>query len=116
MAQVWMRLEALAQQHGVMDQLQVFVAVRPRKPAHGLWLLWQRVRLMRHCGWCCSTNNFGGARLAGNEMCSVLTDFGQHLPQKKHCSCRSGREPCSHCQTRMRRAFNSLLEMERVLC
>ena len=29
MAQVWMRLEALAQQHGVMDQLQVFVAVRP---------------------------------------------------------------------------------------
>ena len=29
MAQVWLRLEALAQQHGVMDQLQVFVAVRP---------------------------------------------------------------------------------------
>ena len=78
MAQVWMRLEALAQQHGVMDQLQVFVAVRPRKPAHGLCLFWQRVRLMRHCGWCSSINNSGGARLAGNEMCSVLTDFGQH--------------------------------------
>ena len=31
MAQVWLRLEALAQQHGVMDQLQVFVAVRPRQ-------------------------------------------------------------------------------------
>jgi len=32
MAQVWMRLEALAQQHGVMDQLQVFVSVRARAP------------------------------------------------------------------------------------
>ena len=29
MAQVWLRLEALAQQHGVMDQLQVFVSVGP---------------------------------------------------------------------------------------
>jgi hypothetical protein len=37
MAQVWMRLEALAQQHGVMDQLQVFVSVRacaPRRLQH----------------------------------------------------------------------------------
>ena len=29
MAQVWLRLEALAQQHGITDALQVFVRVRP---------------------------------------------------------------------------------------
>lgn len=28
MAQVWLRLEAIAQQHGVSDALQVFVKVR----------------------------------------------------------------------------------------